>query len=81
MEGLLVRFGPPILSLICLHLHLQLFIKMGLIKTVTLTNLDVFVYCIDFSGHRAPVMMDPNIKAQHSYGEVEVSQLSDLPLM
>lgn len=54
---------------------------MGLIKTVTLTNLDVFVYCIDFSGHRAPVMMDPNIKAQHSYGEVEVSQLSDLPLM
>lgn len=32
-------------------------------------------------GHGAPVMMDPNIKAQHSYGEVEVSQLSDLPLM
>lgn len=34
MEGLLVRFGQPILSLICLHLHLQLFIKLGLIKTV-----------------------------------------------
>lgn len=46
---------------------------------VTVANFFVFVCCINFSG--TPVMMDPNIKAQHSYGGVEVSQLSDLPLM